>query len=64
VDAIVVRADRASLDARRARALSSVGGLSEDELQARVESGSATPDERDAWQEVDTVRFLVERSAG
>ncbi len=29
-----------------------------------VEELFATPDERDAYQEVDTVRFLLERSAG
>ncbi|MGH3783180.1 MAG: hypothetical protein ACRDRO_21780 [Pseudonocardiaceae bacterium] len=63
MDAIVVKADRAALDARRERALSSVR-LTEDELRARVEAGSPTPDERDACQEVDTVRFLLERSAG
>ncbi|MGH3541540.1 MAG: hypothetical protein ACRDTO_04055, partial [Mycobacterium sp.] len=61
VDAIVVKADRAALDARRERALSSVG-LTEGELWTRVEAGGATPDERDACQEVDTVRFLLERS--
>jgi hypothetical protein len=54
VDAIVVRADPAELRARRERALSAVR-MTEDELCARVKSGSATPDERDAWQEVDTV---------
>jgi hypothetical protein len=45
------------------RALSSVR-LTEDELRARVETGSATPEERDAWQEVDTVAFLLGASAG
>ncbi len=58
VDAIVVKADPAELRARRERALSSVR-LTEDELRARIESGAATPDERDAWQEVDTVAFLL-----
>lgn len=58
MDAIVVKADPAELRARRDRALASVR-LTEDELRARVESGSATPDERDAWQEVDTVAFLL-----
>ena len=58
VDAIVVKADPAELRARRECALSSVR-LTEDELRARIKSGSATPDERDAWQEVDTVAFLL-----
>jgi hypothetical protein len=58
VDAIVVRANPAELRARRDRALSLVR-LTEDELRARVEAGSATPEERDAWQEVDTVAFLL-----
>jgi hypothetical protein len=58
VEAIVVKADPAELCARRDRALASVR-LSEDELRGRVESGRATPDERDAWQEVDTVAFLL-----
>lgn len=58
VDAIVVKADPAELRARRERALSSVR-LTEDQLRARIETGSATPEERDAWQEVDTVAFLL-----
>lgn len=58
VDAIVVKADPVELAARRERALSSVR-LPEDELRSRVEAGSATPEERDAWQEVDTVAFLL-----
>jgi len=58
VDAVVVKADPAELRARRERALSLVR-LTEDELRARVEAGSATPEERDAWQEVDTVAFLL-----
>lgn len=58
VDAIVVKADPVELSARRERALSSVR-LTEDELRTRVETGSATPEERDAWQEVDTVAFLL-----
>jgi hypothetical protein len=33
--------------------------LDEDELRARLEAGTASPDERDAWQEVDTVAFLL-----
>jgi hypothetical protein len=58
VDAIVVKADPTALHARREHALSSVR-LTEDELRTRVEAGYATPEERDAWQEVDTVRFLL-----
>ena len=58
MDAIVVKADPAELRARREHALSSVR-LTEDELRARIKSGSATPDERDTWQEVDTVAFLL-----
>jgi hypothetical protein len=58
MDAIVVKADPAELRARRERALSSVR-LTEDELRAHVETGSPTPEERDAWQEVDTVAFLL-----
>ncbi|MGH3873829.1 MAG: hypothetical protein ACRDSR_20390 [Pseudonocardiaceae bacterium] len=58
MDAIVVRADPVELRARREQALSSVR-LTEDELRARVEAGRATPEERDAWQEVDTVAFLL-----
>lgn len=63
VNAIVVKADPAELRARRERALTSVR-LTEDALRARVEAGTATPDERDAWQEVDTVAFLLGPSAG
>jgi|AntDryMetagUQ889_1029465.scaffolds.fasta_scaffold34310_2 hypothetical protein len=63
VNAIVVKADPTELRARRERALSSVR-LTEDELRVRVEAGIATPDERDAWQEVDTVAFLLGPSAG
>lgn len=63
MDAIVVKADPLVLAARRKRALSLVR-LTEDELRARVEAGSATPEERDAWEEVDTVGFLLGPSAG
>ncbi len=63
VNAIVVKANPAELRARRERALSSVR-LTEDELRDRVEAGIATPEERDAWQEVDTVAFLLGPSAG
>lgn len=58
VDSIVIQANPEQLRARRDRALASVR-LTEDELRARIEAGSATPDERDAWQEVDTVAFLL-----
>ena len=58
MNAIVVRADPAKLHARRERALTAVR-LTEAELRARVEAGTAAPEERDAWQEVDTVAFLL-----
>ncbi|MBV9651716.1 MAG: hypothetical protein JO296_16490 [Pseudonocardiales bacterium] len=58
MDAIVIKADPAELRARRERALSSVR-LTEEQLRARIEAGTATPEERDAWQEVDTVAFLL-----
>jgi len=54
----VIKADPAELRARRERALSSVR-LTEEQLRARIEAGTATPEERDAWQEVDTVAFLL-----
>lgn len=58
VDSIVIQANPAQLRARRDRALASVR-LTEDELCARIDAGDATPEERDAWQEIDTVRFLM-----
>lgn len=58
MNAIVIKADAAALHARRQRALDAVH-LDEDELHARIEAGTATPDERDAWQELDTVAFLL-----
>jgi hypothetical protein len=58
MDAIVIKTDPAELRARRERALSSVR-LTEEQLRARIEAGTATPEERDAWQEVDTVAFLL-----
>lgn len=61
MDAVVVHVTPDTLRARRNRALASVG-LTEDELRARVlcrSLGEPTPDERDAWQEVDTVNFLL-----
>ncbi len=54
----MIKADPAELRARRERALSSVR-LTEEQLRARIEAGTATPEERDAWQEVDTVAFLL-----
>lgn len=33
--------------------------LTVEELKDRVDSGIATPEERDAWREVDTVAFLL-----
>jgi len=61
MNAIVVKANQADLQARRDRALASVQ-LDEDELRRRIERGVATPDERDAWEEVDIVAFLLEAS--
>lgn len=58
MNAIVIKAEAAALRARRRRALDAVH-LDEDELRARIEDGTASPDERDAWQEVDTVAFLL-----
>jgi len=58
VDSILIQANPEQLRARRDRALASVR-LTEDELRGRIEADSATPDERDAWQEVDTVAFLL-----
>ena len=29
------------------------------ELRARIDDGTATPEEREAWEEVDTVDFLL-----
>jgi hypothetical protein len=63
MDAIVVPAVPAELKARRKRALESVH-LSASELRRRVERRIATPDELDAWQEVDTVDFLLAASTG
>ncbi|MBO0822438.1 MAG: hypothetical protein J2P27_01105 [Actinobacteria bacterium] len=58
MNAVFVQADRATLTARRERALASVD-MTADELRARVESGRALPDEREAWEEVDAVDFLL-----
>jgi len=55
---ITVRPDRAALLARSERALASVG-MTEGALEGRVSNGTATPEELDAWLEVDTVRFLL-----
>ena len=62
MDAIVVNTDADALRARWERALAAVH-LSEDELRTRVETGTASPDEYDAWQEIDTVAFLLGASA-
>jgi hypothetical protein len=61
MNAVLVKAEPDELRARRDRALATVrlGAL---ELRRRVERGDATPDERDAWQEVDTVDFLLAAS--
>jgi hypothetical protein len=58
MNAVVVHSDPAKLRARRDRALESVH-LTAEELKDRVDSGIATPEERDAWREVDTVAFLL-----
>lgn len=58
MDSIVIQANPEQLRARRDRALASVR-LTEGELCARIDAGDATPEECDAWQEVDTVRFLM-----
>jgi hypothetical protein len=63
VNAVVVKADPDKLRARRERALNAVR-LSEEELKARVEQGIATPEERDAWREVDIVAFLLANTPG
>jgi hypothetical protein len=56
-----IRVTREQLHNRRDHALAVVR-LTEDELRSRVEDyrlGEPTPDERDAWLEVDTVNFLL-----
>jgi hypothetical protein len=58
MNAIVVKADPKQLRERRARALDAVH-LGPEELRARVDDGTATPEEREAWEEVDTVDFLL-----
>lgn len=58
MNAVFVQADRAALLARRERALESVR-LTVDELRRRIESGVALADEREAWEEVDAVEFLL-----
>ena len=59
MNAVFVRADRDELRARRARALEAVG-LPVEELRDRVERGAATPEEREAWHEVDSMDFLLD----
>lgn len=58
MNAIVVKADPEQLRRRRARALAAVH-LDAHELRARIDDGTATPEEREAWEEVDTVDFLL-----
>lgn len=58
MSAVVVRPSHRELEDRKNRALAWVG-LSEDALRSRAEEGSLSPDERDAWHEVDTVNFLL-----
>lgn len=55
---IMVWPDRATLLARSERALASVD-MTEGALEGRVSDGTTTPEELDAWLEVDTVRFLL-----
>lgn len=38
-------------------------GLSESELRARAVDHSATPEEWDAWTEIQTIRFLLREDA-
>jgi len=59
--AVLVKAESVDLRARRDRALATVG-LTQAELRARVvdySRGELTPDERDAWYEVDVCNFLL-----
>jgi hypothetical protein len=58
MNAVVIKVDAAALRDRRQRALDSVH-LDEAVLRARVEAGIASPDEVDAWEEVDVVAFLL-----
>jgi hypothetical protein len=58
MNAVFVHADRDKLLARRRRALKAVG-LSVEQLRDRVERGVATPEEREAWHEVDSMDFLL-----
>lgn len=62
---IFLRVTPGECQARKDRALQSVG-LTEDELSSRVvdySCGEPSPDERDAWHEVDTVNFLLRAGA-
>jgi hypothetical protein len=61
MEPILIRVTPDQLYARRDHALGVVG-LTEAELRARVvdeSHGEPTPDERIAWDEVDTVNFLL-----
>jgi hypothetical protein len=58
MNAVLIEADRQALQARRDRALASVQ-LTADELRARIDADTALADEREAWEEVDTVNFLL-----
>lgn len=60
--AVFVPPNRTALAARRDRALASVQ-LTADELHDRVTQGKALPDEREAWEEVDAVNFLLDSLA-
>lgn len=56
--AALIEADPLQLRLRCHRALRSVQ-LTEDGLRRRVEAGTASPCEREAWDEVETARFLL-----
>jgi hypothetical protein len=60
--AAIVEVKPDDLTARRAALLAEVG-LSETELRARADAHSATPEEWDAWTELQTIRFLLGEDA-
>lgn len=54
----VVEVNPAELAERRSTMLEELG-LTEPELRERAEDHSATPEEWDAWTELQTIRFLL-----
>lgn len=58
----VVEVSRAELVERRSTMLHELG-LNESELRTRAEDHSATPEEWDAWTEIQTIRFLLGEDA-